>query len=96
MSYSFQIRASTKTAAKAAVAIKFDEVIGYQKCHERDKAQALAAANAFIDLLPDVEEKHVGVNMAGSLCGKWDGTDVVHIESANVGVTAYLVDRAAA
>lgn len=94
MSYSFRTQAATKTEAKAAVAAEFDKAIGHQKCHERDRAQALAAAGSFIDLLPDDDARDVGVSMSGSLTGRWEGSDVVAIESANVSVTAYLAARA--
>lgn len=95
MSYSFSLRAGSKALAKAAVAAKLDEAISFQKCHERDRAQALATADAFIDLLPDDESKDVAVSMSGSLMGKWDGSDVVLIESANVSFTASLATREA-
>lgn len=93
MSYSFQIRAANKAAAKAAVAAKFDQTAGTQACHARDKVQALAAADAFIDLLTDDESKDVSVTMSGSLSGQWQGSDVTSISSANLSVTAYQVNR---
>lgn len=93
MSYSFQIRAATKAAAKLAVAAKFEEVATQQKCHERDKAQALAAADAFVDLVSDDETKDVVVTMNGYLSGRWEGSDVVFIGDANVNVTAGLSPR---
>jgi len=93
MSYSFQVRAATKAQAKQKVEDEFVKVVGHQVYHECDKAQAMAAANAFIDLVDEDSTKDVAVNMSGSLCGRWEGSDVVAIESANVGVTAYLVAR---
>lgn len=95
MSYSFTVKAADKAGAKAAVAAKFVEVVAAQVCHQRDRAQALAVADAFIELLPDDADKDVGVSMAGSLTGAWQGTDVTRIHSANVSVTAYLADRTA-
>lgn len=96
MSYSFTVRAPNKTAAKAAVVEKFDQAVGNQKCHERDRAQALAAADAFVDLVADDDSKDVYVNMAGSLQGTWEGSDVTRISSANLSITAALMDRQAA
>jgi len=95
MSYSFQVRAATKALAKQKVADEFTKAIACQACHNRDKDQALAAANAFIDLVDDDDAKDVAVRMSGSLCGRWEGSDVVAIESANVSVTAYLAVREA-
>ncbi|CAL77434.1 hypothetical protein BRADO3657 [Bradyrhizobium sp. ORS 278] len=53
MSYSFNIRATSKVSAKSAVAAAFDNVVVSQPIHARDKAAALANASAVIDLLAD-------------------------------------------
>jgi hypothetical protein len=95
MSYSFQLRRPTKTQAKQAVAAKFIEIVHQQACHTRDMSQAIAAANAIIDLVRDDDTSDVSVIMNGSLCGRWEDSDMVAIESANVNVTAYLVARKA-
>jgi hypothetical protein len=95
MSYSFSVLAATKAAAKSAVAAKMAETAVAQKCHARDMVPAIAAANAFVDQLADDEAKDVIVTMSGSLMDRWDGSDVVHCESANVSVTASLAARAA-
>lgn len=94
MSYSHSIRAATKAAAKNAVAAKMAETAVAQKCHARDMVPAIAAANAFVDQLADDDSKDVVVSMSGSLMGRWDGSDVVHCESANVSVTALLAAKA--
>ena len=91
MSYSFTIRAATKTQAKTDVALKFDEMALQQACHARDRAQALGAAFDSIDLLDDDESKDIVVNMSGSLTGLWQGSDVICIQGANVSVGAGLV-----
>ena len=65
MSYSFQVTAPTKAAAKEAVAAKFDEIVASQAIHARDKAAALANANAAIDLLVDDAASHVAVSCSG-------------------------------
>lgn len=93
MSYSFQIRAATKALALLAVAAKLDEVAVQQKCHERDKTQALATAEAFISLVDEDETKDVAVSMNGSLSGVWEGSDVTTITSAAVNVSAGLATR---
>lgn len=66
MSYSFNVRAANKEAAKAAVAVKFDEMIAAgQPMHARDRAAALANANAVIDLLADDDTKDLVVSLNG-------------------------------
>lgn len=95
MSYSFTVRAASKALAKQAVAAKLAEVAHQQACHERDKAQAQAAADAFVDLLSDQPGKDVVVNMSGYLSGVWQGSDVESISSANLQVSASLAGRPA-
>lgn len=96
MSYSLGVRAATKEAAKAAVRVKFAEIVAGQQCHQRDQAAALAAADAQVDLLADDDTKDVAVSMSGSLTGQWSGSDVTRIEGASVSVSAYLVTPEAA
>lgn len=95
MSYSFTVRAATKTQAKGKVAAEFEKVASAQVCHERDKQQALAAANAFIDLLVEDESLDVVVSMHGSLTGHWTGSDATHITGASVSVNAGLASKEA-
>lgn len=94
MSYSIGARAATKEAVKAALREKFaQQVVAAQACHQRDQAQALAAADAFIDLVEDDDTKDIVVNMNGSLTGQWSGSDVTRIEGAAVSVSAHLAPR---
>ena len=93
MSYSFRVLGATKAAAKAAVAVEFEKVAANQACHERDKAQALEAAGAFIDLLVDDDTKDVVVNMSGSLSGTWSGSDVTTVTGAAVSISAGFMAR---
>ena len=93
MSYSFSVRAASKAEAKTLVKEKFLQACASQACHERDKVQALAVADSFIDLLTDDDSKDVGVSMNGSLTGQWTGFDVTRIEGSSVSVNAYLATR---
>ena len=93
MSYSFQVRGATKAAVKLLVAAKLVEAVAAQACHERDQAQAQAAADAFIDLVVDDETKDIAVACSGSLTGQWKDTDVVRIEGASFSVHASLLNR---
>lgn len=95
MSYSFTFKAANKTEAKAKVSAELDKVAQHQDCHHRDKQQAQAAADAFIDLLVEDETKDVFVSMSGSLSGFWTGSDVTRITGANVSVNASLADKPA-
>lgn len=65
MSYSFSVKASNKSAAKEAVAAKFDEVLAVQPIHQRDKDAALANVNSVIDLLADDLTRDVSVSVNG-------------------------------
>lgn len=98
MSYSFQVRAATKSEAKDKVAAKFKEVVAAQACHERDREPALAAANAMIDLLDDTaaEDREVSVMMSGYLSGRWVVSDVSSVTATSVSVqTAWMSKEAA-
>lgn len=92
MSYSFQAKGTTKAEAIAAVAAKLAEVVAQQPVHAADKDQALAAATAFINLLPDDGEKDVSVSVGGSL-GWNDLPAEQNITSAQVSTYASLVKR---
>lgn len=93
MSYSFVVRGATKLAALALVAQKFDEVVAQQPVHATDRAQALATAEAFVNLLPDSDAKDVSVSVNGYVMGQWDKSDLVELSGASVGVSASLVNR---
>lgn len=75
MSYSFKLCAASKAEAKAQVGAELDKIVASQRCHARDRAQAEAAASAFIDLLDDDITKDVVVTMSGYVAGSWDGVD---------------------
>lgn len=94
MSYSFNIRAATKAEAKAAVEAKFDEVIAGQPVHVRDRAAALANANAVIDLLADDDTQDVGVTCSGYV--SWSGAEppeTVPLTSASASASAGYLRR---
>lgn len=65
MSYSFNVQAATKAAAKEAVVAKFGEVVASQPIHARDKDAATANANAVIDLLADGDDRTITVSVNG-------------------------------
>lgn len=94
MSYSFQVKAPTKDAAKEAVAAKFDEIIAQQPIHARDRAAVLANANAVIDLLADNDAKDVLVSCNGYVSWPAGGVEDAQLNSAAVSASAGYADRA--
>lgn len=94
MSYSFNIRAATKAAAKAMVAAELDKVVNSQAVHARDRDQAQAAADAFIDTLDEDDSKDVTVAISGYLSGQWmpDGGLQI-VTGASVSVNASMAAK---
>jgi hypothetical protein len=89
MSYSFSVRAANKTAAKAAVAAKFAEIVRDQPVHARDNAAVLKNASTVIDLLADDDGKDIIVNCNGYV--SWSdgaGTSDAKFSSASVACAA--------
>ena len=92
MSYSFGITASTKDEAKAKVAEEFEAILAYQPTHAKDKAQALANADAAIDILRDDVTLDIRVACYGSLIWHADPDQIsgvtLHAEASLVPKTA--------
>jgi hypothetical protein len=86
MSYSFNIKAANKAAAKETVATKFDEITAQQPIHARDRAAVLANANTVIDLLADDDTKDISVSCHGHL--SWTGAGAFTPETASIGGAA--------
>jgi hypothetical protein len=83
MSYSFTVRAATKAEAKEKVQAAFSGVVKQQVTHEADHFAAVAAAEAFIDILADPEENdEVLVNMNGSL--SWSSENVYTVAAVTI------------
>lgn len=99
MSYGFTVRAASKAEAKVKVVEEFDKIIELQPVHERDKIQALANANAVIDLLPDEvpEGMEIGVSCNGYI--SWQGgvpPDAINVTGASVSANAGFLPPAKA
>ena len=96
MSYSFTVRAASQAEAKTKVAAELDKVIANQSAHTKDRDQAIAATNAYIDLLPaDPGERDVLVSVHGSLSGTWRNNTIEDVIGASVGITASLTNKVA-
>jgi hypothetical protein len=95
MSYSFNVQAASKDAAKAAVAAKFDEVIAVQPIHARDKAAALVNANTVIDLLMDDDTRDISVSVNGyvSWLDNLREDDTNPLQGASVSASAAYVAK---
>ncbi|MES2972372.1 MAG: hypothetical protein V4757_02130 [Pseudomonadota bacterium] len=95
MSYSFNVRGTTKAIAKQLIATALAGVVAQQPVHAADVKPAQAAADAQIDLLQNDESKDVVVYVSGSL--GWNGPmEDANFSSANVSVNAGLQPREAA
>jgi hypothetical protein len=86
MSYSFNIKAATKEAAKLAVLDKFEEITAQQPMHARDRRAVLVNAGAVIDLLADDDTKDISVSCNGYL--SWNGSGEFTAETAPVGTVS--------
>jgi SHS2 domain-containing protein len=93
MSYSFQVKAATKEAAKEAVTAKFDEVVASQPVHARDRAAVLANANTVIDLLADDDSKDVSVSVNGFVSWSTGTIEEAQFNTASVCCSAGHANR---
>ena len=92
MSYSFSVRGVTRSELVEKVSAELDKVVATQPIHSADCKQALAAAEAFIAILPDPNDKQdFCVSVSGSLSwsGNMGASDQVLV-SASVNVSASL------
>lgn len=93
MSYAFSVVAPNKAEAMEKVISELDKVVHSQPCHAADRAQAQAATQAFLDIIPEADEhQDVRISVNGSVC--WNGDGVT--TSASVGVSAWLVQKESA
>ena len=92
MSYSFTVQAGSKAEAKEQVTTELSKVVEQQPNHKADQEQAHAAAQAFIDILPDANDKDVAVRVAGHIAST--GTESSEgLTSASFSVSAELVTK---
>lgn len=91
MSYSFTIRTKTKAQALEQLPAQFDKVVAQQPTHEVDRAQAQAAAAAFVGITSDpATDQHVQLAVNGST--SWSTVDGQRkIGYVSVGITCSLV-----
>lgn len=94
MSYSFQVKASTKAIAKDAVAAKFDEIVAQQPIHARDRAVVIANASCVIDLLADNDGKDVVVSCNGYVSWPSGTVEDAQLSHVSVAASAGYADRA--
>jgi len=90
MSYSFSVRASSKSEVGAQVAAEFDKVVASQPVHAADKQAVNDAAQAFVGILRDPGEgEYVGVSVSGSLT--WSAPDdAANFTGSSISVSAYV------
>lgn len=95
MSYSFNVKAATKAAARAAVAKKFDEeVVKHQPSHKRDRDSVMANLDASLALLADDDSRDVVVMMSGSLAlENWDHQETCGITGVTLNCSVGYANR---
>jgi hypothetical protein len=90
MSYSFSVRGTTKAETIEKLIAEFDKVVESKPIHLSDRAQAQAAAEAFLDIVPEnVDGKDLYISVSGSV--GWSGTLSIDVISASVIISASLV-----
>jgi hypothetical protein len=96
MSYSFSARGATKAEVIGKVSAELDKVVASQPIHSADRAQAQAAAEAFVAIIPANDEgKDFYVSVSGSVGWRGNlGVDSI-ITSASVNVSASLIAKEA-
>lgn len=94
MSYSFNVRAADKAAARAAIAAELDKVVEQQPVHEADRAQAETNASSALDVIPEPgegEEVNATVNGWVQWRGVMNGEPPAVITGVNISATASIV-----
>ena len=96
MSYSFSVRGANRAEVLEKIGLELDKVKDAQPMHVHDRDQALAAAKAFIELLPDSLAGHeIQVSMHGSVGWRQGHAEEPNlITGAGVGVSAHMVQVA--
>ena len=95
MSYSFVIKATDKKAALSAVSSELENVVVGQPIHQRDRAVAMATAEAILNLVDDPQPGFV-ISVAVNGYVSWEGVLVDGktdnpLRGASVGVSANLM-----
>lgn len=93
MSYSFNVRAADKAAARAAIAAELDKVVDQQPIHAADRDQAEANAAAALDVIPEPGEGQdisVSVNGYVQWRGVLNGEPPATITGVNISATAQI------
>lgn len=94
MSYSFSVRGTTKAEVTSKISDELAKVVASQPIHAADRAQAQAAAEAFVALIPpSADNKDFYVSVSGSL--GWNGNlgEGHVVTSASVNVSASLIAK---
>lgn len=91
MSYSFNFTAANRSEAKQKASTEMDRVVQQQPIHSNDQAQAKAAVESFIDIVPEpADGQQIAVSVSGSVSWR-GGTDVAEIGGAGVQISVGTV-----
>lgn len=94
MSYRFEFAAASREQAKQQIAQQFDAIEAEQPAHSLDRAQAAAAADAFLAACPEPGEKQqLYVSMYGSLNYQREPVTAAGVLGASVSVSIALIAR---
>lgn len=90
MSYSFNVLANSKAEARQKAVVEFDKVATAQPEHKADRDQALAALDAFLDIVsPAADDNTISVSMSGSLGWQHDRPGLYIGAGLNISVRSY-------
>ena len=94
MSYSIGAQAATKQEALDLIFTKLTEVCAQQPVHAADTAQAFAAAEAFVAIIPEPKENQdVYISLSGSVSWVSGPNQTFLVTVASVNVSANLVTK---
>lgn len=83
MSYSFNVRARSKTEVMAKVSGELEKMVLAQPIHSADRELAEMTASSFVNLLPNDPNHDTVVSVSGSI---WKNEDGIRQASVSVNV----------
>jgi hypothetical protein len=92
MSYSINATKANKAELEIAIGAELGKMVETQPVHEDDVGRALAAAKAFIGLMPDDPARDIYCSVSGSIW-KIDAGIQNGIQNVSVSVSVSLVNR---
>ena len=88
MSYSFGVRAATKTEAADKATTELDKIVSAQPVHEADRAAIENTVAKLLNVVRDDSSRDVGLSVSGSVYKTDAG-----IESVSLNVSVHYLPR---